>query len=240
MDTHTASALQAEIRQMRHLLERYGSDRDTMLHVLDASARTVQDLQDLVSTLTREIDALRQQNTLLRAENDSWRARHGPPPAPPPGTVQNQGLNSGNAPTTDSVQTAQDLQDTQDLQAERETILAALQPAHKALQTALKNRLAVRTYKNAQRQVAEHIALVEQSHLFDPDWYQTTYTDLAKQDPVTHFVTNGLYELRNPSAAFDSFAYHRANPDVTAQGIPALLHYLQHGQSDGREPYPVV
>ncbi len=36
------------------------------------------------------------------------------------------------------------------------------------------------------------------------------------------------------SAKFDTEAYLEANPDVLSSGIPAILHYLLHGRSEGR------
>ncbi len=121
----------------------------------------------------------------------------------------------------------------------RQAVLDALKGPHERQRRALQNRLSVRTYKQARDRLTAETQLVKNSDLFDTQWYKTTYPDIGDQDPAQHFAQNGLYELRNPSAAFDSLKYHLANPDVTESGIPALLHYLRHGKDDGRPIHPV-
>lgn len=90
-------------------------------------------------------------------------------------------------------------------------------------------------------QLEEQLSLVLQSDIFDPDWYLAFYPDVARMDsnPARHFVLEGAYELRHPGPGFDSFAYHKAHPDVTAEGIPAFIHYLRNGRSEQRQTSPV-
>ena len=84
--------------------------------------------------------------------------------------------------------------------------------------------------------IAEQVAILHASPLFDAGWYLETYRDVtqAGTDPATHYATVGAFEGRNPSATFDSMAYYMANRDVARAGWPALVHYIQFGQQAGR------
>ena len=122
----------------------------------------------------------------------------------------------------------------------RQRIADILRKPHAWLQRDLASRNPLATARrHAQARVTEEINLITASELFDPVWYKTTYPDIGNQDPARHFVENGTYELRNPSAGFDTLKYHLANPDVTERGLPALVHYLRYGKSDGRKIQPV-
>lgn len=75
--------------------------------------------------------------------------------------------------------------------------------------------------------------------LFDPDWYLTTYPDVAadpkyRQQPVLHFLEQGGKQGFNPAPWFDSRWYLKHYTDVQQAGINPLLHYLQHGLAEGR------
>jgi len=51
---------------------------------------------------------------------------------------------------------------------------------------------------------------------------------------------NGAYELRDPGPQFSSLRYHKAYPDVTAGGSPALMHFLRNGMAEGRTAFRVI
>ncbi|MEE2741617.1 MAG: glycoside hydrolase family 99-like domain-containing protein [Pseudomonadota bacterium] len=81
---------------------------------------------------------------------------------------------------------------------------------------------------------------VEQSGLFDADWYVKTFPDARLVDvtPIQHFVRFGLLLQRDPGPKFDTRHYVEVNPDVVAAGMDPLLHYIRHGEAEGREPLP--
>ena len=78
---------------------------------------------------------------------------------------------------------------------------------------------------------------VEQSGLFDADWYVKTFPDARLVDvtPIQHFVRFGLLLQRDPGPKFDTRHYVEVNPDVVAAGMDPLLHYIRHGEAEGRE-----
>ena len=78
--------------------------------------------------------------------------------------------------------------------------------------------------------------LLEQSPLFDRDWYVQKYPDVAAAgvDPAWHYFTSGWREGRDPGPLFSTNAYLRRNADVARSGINPLLHFIEHGLSEGR------
>ena len=56
--------------------------------------------------------------------------------------------------------------------------------------------------------------------------------------PIQHFVRFGLLLQRDPGPKFDTRHYVEVNPDVVAAGMDPLLHYIRHGEAEGREPLP--
>lgn len=85
------------------------------------------------------------------------------------------------------------------------------------------------------------IALIDQSNLFDHDFYLRTYPDVAatSSNPLVHYVTTGWKEGRNPNPAFLSQWYLEAYPDVAESGTIPLVHYLKYGWKEGRNPNPI-
>lgn len=81
---------------------------------------------------------------------------------------------------------------------------------------------------------------VDESGLFDPDWYLREYEDvaLAGMDPVRHYLWLGWRLSRDPGPKFDTGFYLRANPDVAASGAIPLLHYIRQGRREDRESRP--
>ncbi|MEL7444437.1 MAG: hypothetical protein AAGK02_01330 [Pseudomonadota bacterium] len=97
---------------------------------------------------------------------------------------------------------------------------------------------AIRLRTNVRSLVSERrqLALVEQSGLFDADWYQQKYPDVGKSRiaPALHFLRFGGQEGRSPSEKFNSMQYLTSNPDVAADGINPLVHYIKYGRSEAR------
>ena len=76
------------------------------------------------------------------------------------------------------------------------------------------------------------------AELFDAAYYLATNQDVREHgiDPLTHFLTTGWREGRNPSCDFDVAYYQQTNPDVVAAGLNPLVHYALSGAREGRLP----
>lgn len=83
--------------------------------------------------------------------------------------------------------------------------------------------------------------LLEASPLFDADWYQTQYPDVAalKMSAVQHYLKYGWRLGRSPGAGFSARCYLEDHPDIRRAGANPLLHYLLHGEREGRRKRPV-
>ena len=69
----------------------------------------------------------------------------------------------------------------------------------------------------------DHALAVER--YFDASFYLAANADVRQHglDPLTHFLTHGWREGRDPSREFSVAYYQRANPDVAALGLNPLL-----------------
>ena len=78
--------------------------------------------------------------------------------------------------------------------------------------------------------------LIDDSSLFDPQWYLRTYPDVAEArvSPLHHYMTVGWTEGRDPGPEFSTSAYLKANRDVAAAGVNPLLHFVEFGHQEGR------
>lgn len=87
---------------------------------------------------------------------------------------------------------------------------------------------------------AEEIRVIEQSGMFDRQWYLDQYPDVAALDidPIQHYLRIGAKLNRNPSTKFDTGYYILAYRDVALDGINPLLHYILWGRDEGRQPRP--
>ncbi|WP_412507133.1 hypothetical protein [Roseovarius sp. SYSU LYC5161] len=124
----------------------------------------------------------------------------------------------------------------------RQHVLDSLGATKAFLNAALGRPLAFRRHQRARNRINEDMRLIAASGLFDAEWYLQRYPDLAqaKDTPLRHFVRYGAYELRDPGPEFDSMKYHLHNPDVTAHGMAALMHYVRSGKSEGRDAFKVA
>lgn len=82
----------------------------------------------------------------------------------------------------------------------------------------------------------QDIQQLEQSDLFDPQWYCATYPDVALVGlaAADHYLRFGRLLQREPGPKFDAGAYLRKYPDVANSGLNPLLHYLAFGRAEGR------
>ncbi len=80
--------------------------------------------------------------------------------------------------------------------------------------------------------------LVEQSGLFDRDWYLARSPDLKRigRDPLDHFTEHGALEGRDPGPGFESAYYAEQNPSFAETELSAFEHYLRYGRDAGIEP----
>lgn len=82
--------------------------------------------------------------------------------------------------------------------------------------------------------------IIEDSRLFERDWYLETYLDVARSggDPLSHFVMHGLSEGRNPNRLFDTRWYLSEYPHIRLEKINPLTHYILKGAKLGYDPHP--
>ncbi len=91
------------------------------------------------------------------------------------------------------------------------------------------------------RRVRDEKQICAQSGLFDREWYLQRNPDVAAFgiNPLTHYISKGAAEGRDPHPLFDGEWYLRRNPDVAAFGINPLTHYISKGAAEGRDPHPL-
>jgi hypothetical protein len=80
-------------------------------------------------------------------------------------------------------------------------------------------------------------ALLQNSELFDADWYLATNRDVAEArvDPIEHYLDKGGIEGRPASKAFHSAGYFALHIDIARAGLNPLVHYLTQGRAEGRQ-----
>lgn len=90
-----------------------------------------------------------------------------------------------------------------------------------------------------QRRKVEQILL--SSNLFDPEWYIETYGNptMDRGKAAAHYLSQSGSLRHNPSFRFDASKYLADYPDVKSAGMDPLIHYLLHGEKEGRVYSPV-
>ncbi|WP_267360213.1 rhamnan synthesis F family protein [Methylobacterium sp. GC_Met_3] len=79
------------------------------------------------------------------------------------------------------------------------------------------------------------LAPIENSDLFDADWYRrTNAADLPPNPAARHYLREGAARGMNPGPLFDAVWYLGNNADVAEAGLNPLLHYLRSGRAEGR------
>lgn len=83
---------------------------------------------------------------------------------------------------------------------------------------------------------AEERRIIEESGLFDPEFYCRMYPDIANANinPLDHYTKWGGKEGRRPHALFDPRWYTTQYSDVLESGIHPLVHYWTVGRLEGR------
>lgn len=82
--------------------------------------------------------------------------------------------------------------------------------------------------------VSDNRRIIENSLLFDADWYRATYGFGEYLDAAAHYLNTGWRENKNPSPFFSTADYLQKNPDVAAAKMNPLLHFEKYGLREGR------
>lgn len=105
-------------------------------------------------------------------------------------------------------------------------------------------RKGVSLFKDRQQPVtkeeAAQLELIRGSALFDDAWYLRTYHDVAHlgEDPALHFLRHPYNPFRRPSDDFDIGQYVIDHPEVLADQVNPLVHFLLSPESEGADAYP--
>jgi GT2 family glycosyltransferase/glycosyltransferase involved in cell wall biosynthesis len=85
----------------------------------------------------------------------------------------------------------------------------------------------------------KHIKLIIESQLFDEDFYNRKYEDIARRgnDPLRHFVRHGYKEGRLPNEFFDTLFYKKKYL-ANKEGINPLIHYITSENTDEKMTSP--
>jgi glycosyltransferase involved in cell wall biosynthesis len=97
------------------------------------------------------------------------------------------------------------------------------------------------TFQADERQYRQENLIIQQSGLFDSEFYSFYNTDILVSGfaPLAHFIRHGAAEGRNPNPLFDTAYYLEQYPDVRDSGINPLAHFIRHGAAEGRNPNPL-
>lgn len=89
--------------------------------------------------------------------------------------------------------------------------------------------------------ITQMARLIEESGVFDPDWYRAEYPDVAISgtEPALHYVKFGRHMGHQPTREFDPVSYLAANPDVASAGVDPFVHYIRCGRREGRKLHPL-
>jgi hypothetical protein len=89
-------------------------------------------------------------------------------------------------------------------------------------------------------ELQKEVELLLTSDFFDPDWYLSSYLDVAASNinPAEHYLKFGAKEGRLPSPRFDGNWYLQRYPDVVIGDINPLIHFIKFGISERRNASP--
>ena len=80
----------------------------------------------------------------------------------------------------------------------------------------------------------ENKKFIENSILFDADWYKKNYGFGKYLDAANHYLKIGWKENKNPSPFFSTAEYLEKNSDVASANLNPLLHFEKYGFNEGR------
>ncbi|WP_323735685.1 glycosyltransferase [Methanosphaera sp. ISO3-F5] len=76
---------------------------------------------------------------------------------------------------------------------------------------------------------------VKQLGLFDEEYYRVTNPDVHAHNLLSHYLTIGFKEGRNPSGLFDTNCYLKNSRDIVKLGLNPLIHYANHAYNGNRK-----
>jgi glycosyltransferase involved in cell wall biosynthesis len=83
----------------------------------------------------------------------------------------------------------------------------------------------------------KNVELVGASDYFDAAWYRSRYGDhIEREPPADHYLRQGAALGFDPGPLFSTVRYLADHPDVAREGMNPLVHFLRHGQFEGRMP----
>jgi glycosyltransferase involved in cell wall biosynthesis/GT2 family glycosyltransferase len=87
---------------------------------------------------------------------------------------------------------------------------------------------------------ADTFNFAEIDPLFDSEYYRTTYEDVRASgvDPLSHYLTFGWRENRNPSAEFDTWHFLQQHPEFRDDNVSPLQRYVSAGMPTAWELRP--
>lgn len=88
-----------------------------------------------------------------------------------------------------------------------------------------------------QYSVEEVLEIVQHSNIFDEQWYCDKYG--RSENPIEAFCRDGIHQGHRPCYYFDPKWYLLNYEDVRETQIPAVVHYIQFGEKEGRNPSQV-
>jgi len=93
--------------------------------------------------------------------------------------------------------------------------------------------------RNERRTIRKQARVIESSDYFDTDWYLKNYFGGRRKprDPAFHYLTEGARSGFDPGPRFSGQQYLVTYPDVAAEGVNPLLHFVLHGLEEGREAF---
>ncbi len=74
--------------------------------------------------------------------------------------------------------------------------------------------------------------------IFDAEWVKRQRPGLSRVSLATYLADPALHSV-DPHPMFAASAYLAANPDVAAEAMAPLAHYVLHGWREGRNPHPL-
>ncbi|MCC3243823.1 glycosyltransferase [Methylocystis sp. WRRC1] len=76
------------------------------------------------------------------------------------------------------------------------------------------------------------------SEFFDGNWYLKTYADVraSEIEPLSHFISSGLKEGRDPGPGFSSSLYSMMYAELMDANESAFAHYVKKGHALGLKP----
>jgi len=81
--------------------------------------------------------------------------------------------------------------------------------------------------------------IIRESDLFDEDFYIRNHPE-ASADPIEHYIKEGWQQDCNPSALFNTAYYLEKNSDVKKLKMNPLVHYILHGQAEGKKQEKII